>query len=81
MKKNWAIKRGKNFLAIGWGKYGPYAVGTRHIKGKLYAKTSIGIKGILAGLKHSGSRFSIQGMINVITGSPSVSVKRRRRRR
>ncbi len=81
MKKNWSVKRGKNFLAFGWGKYGPYAVGTRWIRKGFYAKTSVGLKGALAGLKHTNRHFSVQGMVNLLTGKPSVSAKRNRRRR
>ncbi|MBY8997275.1 MAG: hypothetical protein KGD60_06045 [Candidatus Thorarchaeota archaeon] len=81
MKKNWSRKRGKNFLAYGWGRYGPYAVATRRVRRGVYAKTSIGLKGILAGLKHSNKYFSVQGMVNVLSGKTSVSAKRRRKRR
>jgi hypothetical protein len=71
----------KNFLAVGWGKFGPYATYTRRTRGRLYFKASIGLRGILAGLKHSGKRFSFQGMINIISGKLSISMKRKGRRR
>jgi hypothetical protein len=81
MKRNWSIKRGRNFLAFGWGKYGPYVVGTRRIRRGFYAKTSVGLRGVLAGLKHANRYFSAQGMVNLLTGKPSFSAKRNKRRR
>jgi hypothetical protein len=81
MKKNWSIKRGKNFFAAGWGKYGPYAVATRRVRKGVYAKASIGLKGVLAVLKHSNKYLSVQGMINLLNWKPSVSGKRKRRKR
>ena len=81
MKRNWSRRRGKNFFAFGWGRYGPYAVGTRRIRKGVYAKASIGLKGALAGLKHTNRRFSVQGMVNLLNGRPSVSAKQNRRRR
>ena len=81
MKRSKAIKRGKNFLAFGWGKHGPYATYTRRISGRTYAKTSIGTKGVMAGLKYSGKRISAQAMRNLSTGTNSFSLKRKRWRR
>ena len=80
MKRNWSRKRGKDFSAYGWGRYGPYAVRTRRIRKGIYAKTSIGLKGILAGLKYTNRHISVQGMVNLLNGKPSVSAKRNRRR-
>lgn len=81
MKRTKVYKRGRNFLAIGWGKYGPFATYTRRIRRRTYAKTSVGLKGILTGLKYSGKRVSAQGMVNLTSGKPSISISRKSRRR
>jgi len=81
MRRTRTIKRGKHFFAAGWGKYGPFAVYTRRLRKRTYAKTSVGLKGVLAGLKYSGRRVSAQGMVNLISGKPSVSISRKSRRR
>ena len=81
MKKSKVFTRGKNFLAVGWGKCGPYATYTRRLSGRTYAKTSVGVKGILAGLKYSGKRMSVQAMHNLSTGSNSLSLKRKLKRK
>ena len=80
MKRSKSIKRGKNFLAFGLGKYGPYMTYTRRIAGRTYAKASIGTKGALVGIKYSGKSISTQGMHNLSTGSNSFSLKRKSRR-
>ena len=79
MKKNWAFPRGKNFFAFGWGKRGPYAVATRRIGHRTYAKASVGTLGPRVGGKYSGRRVSAEGRINLSTGKPSFSFKRKRR--
>ena len=81
MKKSKVFKRGKNFLAVGWGKYGPYATYTRRLSGRTYVKTSVGTKGLLTGLKYSGKRMSAQAMHNLSTGGNSFSLKRKPRRK
>ena len=81
MRRSRAYKKGKNFVAAGWGRYGPYAVATRRIRGCVYAKASIGTKGPHVGVKYSGRRISVQGMINLITRKPSFSMKRKPSRR
>ena len=79
MRKSFAIKRGKNFLAGGWGRHGPYITGTRRVGRRTFAKASIGSLGPRAGIKYSGKRASVQAMVNLSTGKPSLSFRRKRR--
>ena len=78
MRRNFARARGKNFYAGGWGKYGPYVTVTRRVSGRTYAKASIGVLGPRVGVKHSGTGSSVQAMVNLSTGRPSFSYKRKR---
>jgi len=77
MKKKWAFPRGKNFFAAGWGKYGPYAVATRRLGNRTYAKASIGTLGPRVGGKYSGRRASLEGRLNLSSGKPSFSYRRK----
>ena len=44
VRKSFAIKKGRYFGAMGWGRYGPYAVATVR-KGRALGKISFGTKG------------------------------------
>ena len=44
VRKSIAFKRGRYFAAAGWGKYGPYAVGTVRYR-RAVAKVTAGTKG------------------------------------
>ncbi len=79
MRKNRTIKRGKNFAAFGWGKRGPYLTVTRRVRHRTYAKASFGSMGPQVGMKYSGRKGSVQGLINPATGKPSFTLKRKRR--
>lgn len=47
-RRSIAYKRGRLFAAMGWGKYGPYAVGT-YRRGRTVAKATVGTKGATMG--------------------------------
>lgn len=81
MRKSIVRKRGKSFTAAGIGRHGPYAVHTHRVGRGVYAKASVGTRGITTGLKCSGRRHSVEVGYNHATGSPYVGVKKRSRRK
>ena len=50
-RKSVAYKRGRLFAAAGWGKYGPYAVGT-YRRGRAVAKATVGTRGGTVGARY-----------------------------
>ncbi|MHA1245774.1 MAG: hypothetical protein ACTSPE_00325 [Candidatus Thorarchaeota archaeon] len=80
-RRSWYKRKGKYFVAGGWGKFGPYLTVTKRIGRRTYAKASIGALGPLVGVKHTRPRVSAQAMMNLSTGKPSFSFKARRRRK
>lgn len=50
-RRSFAIKKGRYFGAVGWGKYGPYAIAT-YRRGRAVAKASFGAKGGIVGARY-----------------------------
>jgi hypothetical protein len=72
-------KRG--FLSAGWGKYGPYFVGTFKPQRKIIFKATAGTKGLTLGARYIHSKkMSIEGHYNIITHRPSFGIKFRKGR-
>jgi hypothetical protein len=81
MRKTFKISRGRVFFAGGWGRYGPYAVGTHRIGRKTTVKATAGTKGVTVGAKYRYNRRpSFEGQYNITTLRPSFSIKYRKRK-
>ncbi len=79
--KSYRKKMGKNFVAAGWGRHGPYAVATRRITNRTYGKVSAGTRGTTIGVKHKIGRRAYEIGYNLTTKTPylrKLPTKRRR---
>ncbi len=73
--------RGKNFLAYGIGRYGPYAVATRRVAPKTVLKTTTGLRGTTLGIKSSYGRHKVEVGYNITARHPYVKYSRTTRKR
>ena len=74
-------KMGKNFVAVGWGRHGPYAVAARRIATGTYGKVSVGTRGSTIGIKHKVGRRAYEIGYNLTTKAPYLRRQPMRRRR
>lgn|GEM_PF-6431983 len=83
MRKSVSRKMGKAFAAGGWGRHGPYAVGTYRVAPGWYVKATAGTKGTTLGIKRSKGGRSFEYGKNFTTKQPyaKVSLKRQGRKR
>ena len=80
-RKTFKISRGRVFVAGGWGRYGPYAVGKYRAGRKTTVKATAGTKGVTVGAKYRyNRRLSFGGQYNITTLRPSFSVRYRKRK-
>lgn len=69
------------FCATGWGRYGPYIVGTFKPKRKTIFKVTAGTKGLILGVKYRHSKkVGMEGHYNIITHKPSFGIKFKKRK-
>jgi len=79
VRKSFALKRGRYFISVGIGRYGPYAVST-YRRGRAVAKASVGTKGAIVGGRYRVfKRIRVGGEYNVTHHHRTVEVRARRR--
>ncbi|MGA2663612.1 MAG: hypothetical protein ABSF83_01535 [Nitrososphaerales archaeon] len=80
MRKSLALKKGRLFAAAGWGRYGPYAVGTYRYK-RAVAKLTAGTKGsTVGGRVRVYKHIRVCGEYNLSHKSRALEVRIRRKK-
>ena len=78
-RRSFAIKQGRYFAATGWGRYGPYAVGT-YRRGRGVAKMTIGTKGTtIGGRVRVYRKVRVGATVNLTHHRHSLAVRTRTR--
>ncbi|HVB11914.1 MAG TPA: hypothetical protein VNE86_02180 [Nitrososphaerales archaeon] len=79
VRKSFAIKHGRYFAAAGWGRYGPYAVGT-YRRGRGVAKVTVGTRGgTIGGRIRVYRKVRVGATLNLTHHRHSLSLRTRRR--
>ena len=73
--------RGKDFLAYGLGRYGPYVVVTHRVAPRTVLKATAGSKGATVGVKSGFGRHKLEVGYNITAKQPYVKHSRTRRKR
>jgi len=80
MRKSIAFKRGRYFAAAGWGRCGPYAVGTVRYR-RAVAKASVGTKGSTVGVRYRVyGKLRVGGEYNLTHRHHALELSTRRKR-
>ena len=79
--KTFRAIQGRAFASGGWGRYGPYALGTYRVGGRTTVKATAGTRGVTVGAKYRyNRRLSLEGQYNITTQKPSFSIRYRKRK-